>query len=81
MHPFQNSPYIAAICGIQGYNEVTIHLHLMDMLLNNTWGTKNELLMFGILAGINVSYVCAMTPIRLNGHLSVFRIHIVCTCQ
>ena len=59
IHAFQNSPYIGAFCGIQGYNEVTIHQHLTDMLPNNTWGTINELVMFGILAGINVSYVCA----------------------
>ena len=56
---FRNSPFIGAFCGYQGYNEIALQQHMMDMLPNNTWGTINELIMFGILAGVNVSYVNA----------------------
>ena len=32
------------------------------MLPNNTWGSINELIMFGILARVNVSYLNATDP-------------------
>ena len=56
---FEQSPYVAALCGIQGYNTVTIQQHFSNMRLNYLWGTVNELVMLGILAGINVSYINA----------------------
>ena len=56
---FEQSPYVAALCGIQGYNAVTIQQRFSDMRSNYSWGTVNELVMFGILAGINVSYINA----------------------
>ena len=56
---FEQSPYVAALCGIQGYNAVTIQQHFSNMRLNYSWGTVNELVLLGILAGINVSYINA----------------------
>ena len=56
---FEQSPYVAALCGIQGYNAVTIQQHFNNMRRNYSWGTVNELVMLGILAGINVSYINA----------------------
>ena len=56
---FEQSPYVAALCGIQGYNAVTIQEHFNNMRRNYSWGTVNELIMLGILAGINVSYINA----------------------
>ena len=50
---------LAALCGIQGYNAVTIQQHFSNMRRNYSWGTVNELVLFGILAGINVSYINA----------------------
>ena len=43
----------------QGYNAVSIQQHLNGMRRNYSWGTVNELIMFGILARINVSYINA----------------------
>ena len=45
---FEQSPYVAAHC-------VTIQQHFNNMRRNYSWGTVNELIKFGILAGINVS--------------------------
>ena len=56
---FEQSPYVAALCGLQGYNAVSIQQHLNDMRRNHSWGTVNELIMLGILARINVNYVNA----------------------
>ena len=56
---FEQSPYVDALCGIQGYNAVTIQQHFSNMKRNYSWGTVNELVMLGILAGINVSYINA----------------------
>ena len=56
---FEQSPYVGALCGIQGYNAVTIQQHFSNMRRNYSWGTVNELVMLGILAGINVSYINA----------------------
>ena len=56
---FQQSPYVAALCGFHGYNAVSIQQHFNDMRRNYSWGTVNELIMLGILAGINVSYIKA----------------------
>ena len=56
---FEQSPYVAALCGLQGYNAVSIQQHLNDMRRNYSWGTVNELIMLGILARINVNYVNA----------------------
>ena len=56
---FEQSPYVAALCGIQGYNAAAIQQHLSNMKRNYSWGTVNELIMFGILACINVSYINA----------------------
>ena len=56
---FDQSPYFAALCGIQGYNAVTIHQHFNNKRSNYSWGTVNELVMLGNLAGINVSYINA----------------------
>ena len=55
----QQSPYVTALCGIQGYNAATIQQHFSNMRRNYSWGTVNEIVMFGILAGINVSYINA----------------------
>ena len=56
---FEQSPYVAALCGIQGYNAVTIQQHFSNMKRNYSWGTVNELVMLGMLAHINVSYINA----------------------
>ena len=59
LNTFEQSNYVAALCGLQGYNEVTIQEHLNAMRLNYTWGSVNELIILGILARINVSYINA----------------------
>ena len=56
---FEHSPYVGALCGLQGYNTVTIQQHFNNMKRNYSWGTVNELIMLGILACINVSYINA----------------------
>ena len=56
---FEQSPYVTALCGIQGYNAVTIQQHFSNMKRNYSWGTVNKLVMLEILAGINVSYINA----------------------
>ena len=56
---FEQSPYVGALCGLQGYNTVTIQQHFNNMKRNYSWGTVNELIMLGILACINVSYINA----------------------
>ena len=56
---FEQSPYVVALCGIQGYNAVTIRQHFSNMRRNYSWETVNELVMLGILAVINVSYINA----------------------
>ena len=57
INTFEQSPYVAALYGLQGYNAVTIQQHFNNMRQSYSWGTVNELIMFGILAGINVSYI------------------------
>ena len=60
IHTFEHSPYVAAFCSIQGYNVITLQQHINAMKRTGvTWRTVNELIMFGILARINVSYVNA----------------------
>ena len=61
INTFAQSDYVSAFCGIQGYNELSFQQHLCNMRRNHTWGTVNELIMLGILARINVSYINAMT--------------------
>ena len=56
---FEQSPYVDALCGIQGYNAVTIQQHFSNMRRIYSWATVNELVMLGILACINVSYINA----------------------
>ena len=56
---FEQSLYITALCGVQGYNEITIQQHFNRMKCNYLWGTVNELLMLGILVRINISYINA----------------------
>ena len=56
---FEQSPNVAALCGIQGYNAVTIQQHFNNIRSNYSWGTVNELVKLVILAGINVSYINA----------------------
>ena len=56
---FAQCPYVDALCGIQGYNAVTIQRHFSNMKRDYSWGTVNELVMLGILAGIDVSYINA----------------------
>ena len=62
INTFEQSPYVSALCALQGYNALTIQQHFSDMKRNYTWGTLNELIMFGILARIHVSYVNAGDP-------------------
>ena len=50
---FEQNPYVAALCGLKGNNAVSIQQHLDDLRRNYSWGTVNELIMFGILARIN----------------------------
>ena len=60
INTFEQNPYVAAFCSIQGYNVITLQHHLNAMKRTVvTWGTVNELIMLGILARINVSYVNA----------------------
>ena len=59
MNTFEQSLYVPALCGIQGHNEITNQKHFTVMNRNSGWGTVNELIMLGILARINVSYVNA----------------------
>ena len=59
INTFEHSDYVAAFCGIQGYNDITIQQHFSDMKSNYTWGTVNEQIMLGILARINVCYLNA----------------------
>ena len=60
IHIFEQSPCVAAFCSIQGYNVISLQLHLNAMKRTDvTWGTVNEPIMFRILAHINVSYVNA----------------------
>ena len=40
---FEQSSYVAALCGFQGYNAVSIQQHLNDTRRNYSWGTVNEL--------------------------------------
>ena len=54
---FKQSPYVAALCSIQGYNEISIQQHFTCMKFNYSWATVNELVMLGIIARINVSYI------------------------
>ena len=56
---FEQSPYVGALCGLQGYNALTIQQHFPNMRRNYSWGTVNELVMLAILARINVSYINA----------------------
>ena len=60
INTFEQSGYVPALCGIQGYNEISIQEHFNDMKCNHKWGTVNELVMLGILARINVSYINAI---------------------
>ena len=62
IYTFEQSPYVPALCGIQGYNPLTIQQHFSSMKRNYTWGTLNELIMLGILARIHVSYINAGDP-------------------
>ena len=39
IYTFEQSPYIPALCGIQGYNVLTIQQHFSNMKRNYTWGT------------------------------------------
>ena len=60
INTFEQSPYVAAFCSIQGYNAITLQHHLNAMKRTVvTWGTVNELIMLVILARIDVSYVNA----------------------
>ena len=56
---FEQSPYVSALCGLQGYNALSIQQHLNDVRHNYSWGTVNVLIVLGILARINVNYVNA----------------------
>ena len=56
---FEQSGYIPTICGLQGYNELSMQRHLNEMRRDHSWGAVNELIMLGMLAHINVSYVNA----------------------
>ena len=50
---FEQSSNVAELCGLQGYNAVTIQQHFNNMK-DFSWRTL-KLIMLGILAGINVS--------------------------
>ena len=69
----QQSPYVTALCGIQGYNAATIQQHLSNVRRNYSWGTVNEIVMFGILAGINVSCINAADtdPIKVPVYFGI----------
>ena len=56
---FKQSPYVAALCGLQGYNAVYIQQQHNDMRRNYSRGTVNEPIILGILARFNVYYVNA----------------------
>ena len=62
INSFAQSYYVPAFCGIQGYNELSIQRHFDAMRRNYTWGTVNELIMLGMLARINVSFINAVNP-------------------
>ena len=62
INTFSQSHYVPAFCGIQGYNELSIQRHFDAMRRNYTWGTVNELIMLGMLARINVSFINAVNP-------------------
>ena len=64
---FEQSPCVAALCGYQGYNAVTIQQHFSNMKRNYSWGTVNELVMLGILDCINVSTLMLLTQTQLSG--------------
>ena len=45
IYTFEQSPYVAALCGIQGYNAVTIQQLFNKMRCNYSWETVDELVM------------------------------------
>ena len=56
---FDHSPNVGALCGLQDYNTITIQQHFNNMKRNYSWGTVNDLILLGMLACINVSYINA----------------------